>query len=64
MKSGQAISHTAQRKKKAQMLWLQVLKDDSDGISPEDIAKKYINEKTGKPYTIKHIYWILRRGMK
>lgn len=42
-------------------LWLRVATDVNAGIEPKDIAKRYINSKTGKPYTREHIYWIIRQ---
>jgi hypothetical protein len=42
-------------------LWLRVATDFNGGMRAKDIAKRYTNPKTGKPYTREHIYWILNK---
>lgn len=49
------------RKNRAQAFWRQVLKEFNGGRSAQTIADSYVNPKTGKNYTVKHIYWILAK---
>lgn len=49
------------RKKQAVTFWLQVAEDYNNGMTAEQIAKKYKNPLTSKNYTRAHIYWILAR---
>jgi hypothetical protein len=49
------------RLKKAKDFWLRVATDLNAGMLPADIAKRYTNPITKKPYTREHIYWIIRQ---
>lgn len=61
MKKGQALARNTKRKKVATDFWLRVATDYNGGMTPEDIATRYKNPRTSKPYTVKHIYWVLRQ---
>ncbi|MFA5768331.1 MAG: hypothetical protein WC871_02185 [Bacteroidales bacterium] len=50
-----------QRTQRATDFWLQVAADYNAGMSAAQIADRYVNPKTGQPYTRQHIYWILRK---
>jgi hypothetical protein len=49
------------RTERAKETWLKMAKDYNDGISPDDIIKKYINPRTKKNYTRAHLYWVLKQ---
>lgn len=61
MKLGTKLSTNTKRKKEARDLWLRIATDINGGITPEEVAKRYVNPRTNKPYTIKHIYWVIRQ---
>ncbi|MBV6514243.1 MAG: hypothetical protein MOGMAGMI_01824 [Candidatus Omnitrophica bacterium] len=42
-------------------LWVRVLTDYMGGMSASDIAKRYYNPKTKKPYTRGYVYWVIQR---
>lgn len=49
------------RKRKTVMdFWLRVATDLNAGFTPEEIAPRYVNKRTGKAYTREHIYYIIR----
>lgn len=50
-----------QRKKEAREFWLRVATDYNAGMTPKEIAERYTNPNTGKPYTREHIHWILKK---
>lgn len=52
--------HT-KRSKKALDLWLRIATDYNNGIPAKDIARRYTNPITKKPYTREHIYWVLKQ---
>lgn len=52
------------RTEEAKEFWLRVATDFNGGMSVPDIAKRYINKRTGKNYHPKHIYYILRQLRK
>jgi len=54
----------SRRTKVAKSLWLKMAEDYDNDIPPAEIAKKYKNPKTGKPYTRGHVYWVLERLQK
>ena len=54
----------SRRTKKASGLWLKMAEDYDNDISPAQIAEKYTNPKTNKPYTRGHVYWVLTRLKK
>jgi hypothetical protein len=41
--------------------YLRVVTDINAGLTPIQIAARYTNPITGKPYTRQHIYWIIRK---
>ena len=49
------------RKREASEFWLKVATDINAGMTPDEIAGRYTNPKTGKPYTRQHIYWVIRQ---
>lgn len=61
MKKGEKVSNNTLRKKQATDLWLDVVREYTHNITPPEIAKKHINPYTNKPYTVRHIYLILRQ---
>lgn len=61
MKSGEKLSRNTKRKKTATDFWLRVATDYNGGMTPDEIAGRYENPKTRKPYTVKHIYWVIRQ---
>lgn len=61
MKAGQLLSRNTKRKKLATDFWLRVATDINGGMTPDEVAGRYKNPKTGKPYTVKHIYWVIRQ---
>lgn len=50
-----------QRKKEAINVWVKMLTLSRAGVKPRDIARRFINEQTGKPYTREHVYLVLRK---
>ena len=66
MIEGQKLSRNTRRKKEATDFWLRVATDYNSGFTPEEIAERYTNPRSGKPYSVKHIYWVLRqiKGIK
>lgn len=61
MLKGQSVARTSLRKKTATDFWLRVATDYNGGLSPQEIASRYINPQTGKNYTMKHIYWVIKQ---
>lgn len=61
MKQGTKLSRNTKRKKEATDFWLRVATDVNAGMTPEEIAGRYTNPKTQKPYSVKHIYWVIRQ---
>lgn len=49
------------RKQKAVSFWLQVAADYNNGMTAQQIAQKYTNPLTQRPYTRQHVYLILRK---
>lgn len=49
-----------QRKQEAINVWVKMFTLWKGGMTPRDIAKKFINEQTGKPYTREHVYHVLK----
>ena len=47
------------RKKKALEFWFKVA-EDLKSKTPAEVAAANINPKTGKPYSVKHIYGIIK----
>lgn len=52
--------HT-KRKLEAREFWVKVATDYNAGMTPSEIAARYINPKTGKHYTREHIHWVLNK---
>lgn len=50
-----------ERQKRKQAFWSQVETDLANGLTPKQIADKYINPITGNFYTPEHIYLIIRK---
>ena len=50
-----------QRKKEAINIWIKMLTLSQSGVKPRDIAERFVNEQTGKPYTREHVYLVLRK---
>lgn len=48
------------RKSVTKEFWLRIVKDYNSGLSATDISAKYINKRTGKPYSRQHIHMIIR----
>ena len=48
-------------KEETRSFWLKVVEDYNSGMKPDDIAKKYINKRTGKPYSRPHIHSIIKQ---
>ena len=48
-------------KKEARIFWAKVVEDYNAGVKPEDIAQKYINPRTNKPYSRQHIHAIIKK---
>lgn len=61
MKAGQPLAQNTKRKRTATDFWLRVATDVNGGMTPDVIATRYKNPKTGKHYTVKHIYWVIRQ---
>lgn len=55
------IKIPSKRKQAFSDFMLRVATDINGEFTPEDIAKRYINPKTNKPYTREHIYWVIRQ---
>lgn len=55
------IKIPSKRKQAFSDFMLRVATDINAGSTPEEIAEKYINPKTNKPYTREHIYWVIRQ---
>ncbi len=51
----------SKRKKEASDFWLRIATDINAGLTPDEIAGRYTNPKTNKPYTRQHIYWVIRQ---
>lgn len=49
------------RKEEARDLWIRIATDFNSGMTPKEIAERYTNKNTGKPYHVNHIYYILRQ---
>lgn len=49
------------RRKKSIDLWLRIATDYNGGMTAKDIAKRYTNPITKKPYTREHVYWVLKQ---
>jgi hypothetical protein len=47
--------------REATQFWLKVATDLNAGFTPDEIAERYTNPKTGKKYTREHIYWVIRQ---
>lgn len=54
----------SKRRKATSEFWLRVATDLNAGMTPDEIAGRYINPKTEKPYTREHIYWVIRQLKK
>lgn len=52
------------RKTEAREFWVRVATDYRAGMTPTEIAQRYINPKTNKPYTREHIHWVLNQIRK
>ena len=50
-----------QRKKEAISVWIKMLELSRAGVKPRDIAQRFTNSQTGKPYTREHVYFVLRK---
>lgn len=50
-----------ERKDRAEAFWGQVWAEFNNGMTPLQIARKYINPVTGKNYNRSTIYWILSK---
>jgi len=52
----------AYRTERAIKEWLEIAdKYNNQHIPVIEIAQQYKNKRTGKPYTLSYIYWILKR---
>lgn len=49
------------RSQRAHDLWLRIATDFNAGMSAKDIASRYTNPITKRPYTREHIYLVLRK---
>lgn len=49
------------RRRLAKQFWARVTKDN-ETLTPSEIAAKYTNPKTNKPYSRGHIQWILAKA--
>jgi hypothetical protein len=49
-----------QRKKEAIGVWVKMFTLWKSGVKPRDIARRFVNEQTGQPYTREHVYLVLR----
>lgn len=49
------------RKTEAREFWVRVATDYRGGMTPTEIAARYVNPKTGKNYTREHIHWVLNK---
>lgn len=45
-------------KRKTFATWINIATDINAGLSVKDIQERYLNPKTGKPYSRKHIWHI------
>jgi hypothetical protein len=50
-----------ERDAKAKEFWAQVATDVNAGMTAKQIANRYKNPVTGKPYTREHIYWVIKQ---
>lgn len=49
------------RQRETKAFWIKIVTDINAGMTPDQIAERYINPKTHKPYTREHIYWVIRK---
>jgi len=59
MKKGEKVGINTERKQDTLVLWKKVVADFKKNIPPSRISEKYINDRTNRPYTTRHIYFIL-----
>jgi len=52
--------YIANRKRRSQEFQRKVLMDYNTGLSAGEIASRYVNPQTGKPYTRQYIHMIIR----
>ncbi len=52
------------RTKRAHLFWIHVVQDYNNGLTPIEIAQRYISPKTGKAYDHHHICLILKKLRK
>lgn len=57
----QREAYLANLRSQARQFWRQVVDDYNAGISPTEIAKRYINPKTGRNYHRTTIHDIIKR---
>ena len=56
------IEHYAQRTKLAKKIWVKMYRLYTEqNMDPRDIAKKFRNKRTGKPYSREHVYACIKR---
>ena len=48
-------------KKETREFWLNVVADYNGGMNAKEIAAKYINPRTQRPYSRQHIHAIIRK---
>lgn len=49
-----------QLKRETRKFWVQVVEDYNDGVPVPEISQKYVNKRTGKPYSRQQIYKIIK----
>ena len=56
----QRKKYLAEMRANVMPFWTKVVEQYNDGVPAREIAKMYINSKTGKPYSRQHIHSIVQ----